>query len=283
MSFLSNAIFDIVVSLSHCTFRMEQVTIVIPIYKPLSKFEVVSIRQCFTVLDQFPISIVCPSNLNLHSIHSVAAEVSKNISIEVFDSVFFDGIAGYNKLMMSLEFYWRFKKSKYILVYQTDAFVFKDDLEKWCALNYDYVAAPWPFNVTEWIDVYPKEIQIYYKLFGTNKIAKTGNGGLSLRKTKSFINNLKLFSSAASRWSLNEDMFYSHYVNTLNPFFRIPHHDISRKFAFDVNPKEFYELNNCELPFGSHGWYRNDADYEGNLEFYLGIVRSYGYQLDAEN
>lgn len=260
---------------------MELVRIVIPVFKELCYLENISLKQCFSVLNSYPVSIICPPSLCQEQVLAIAKECNKEVDFEIFSAHFFDGINGYNMLMMSMEFYARFEKHKYLLIYQSDAFVFRDELTDWCDLNYDYVAAPWPFNVMEWIDIYPKEIQTYYKLFGRSKIVKTGNGGLSLRKVKSFIINLKVFNSAVKRWTLNEDMFYSHYVNTLNPFFRIPHHDLSRKFAFDVDPRAFYELNNRELPFGSHGWYRDDVDYEGNLEFYREFVESYGYKLDA--
>ncbi|EOR93984.1 hypothetical protein ADIARSV_2818 [Arcticibacter svalbardensis MN12-7] len=202
------------------------------------------------------------------------------MAVERFNAEFFDGIDGYNKLMMSLDLYERFKNSTYLLIYQTDAFVFKDDLQYWCDRNYDYIGAPWPFDVTGWLDAgYPREVIRYHKIFGRKKVSSVGNGGLSLRKTSSFINNLRFFKPFMKRWKFNEDMFFSHYVNAMNPFFKIPKIKIARRFAFDVNPAEFLELNDHELPFGCHGWYRDDSDYEGNLLFWKKFIEAYGYSL----
>lgn len=260
---------------------MELVRIVIPVYKRLSDLELISIKQCFSVLISYPLTVVSPPGLDLLQIQEVSESIGKEVPVEVFPAEFFAGIEGYNKLMLSVDFYARFKNSAYLLIYQTDAFVFRDDLTYWCRLGYDYVAAPWPFDVSRWIDVYPKEIKTYCKIFGRKNVSKIGNGGLSLRRTQSFINNLKFFKGAVSRWNLNEDMFYSHYVNTLNPFFRIPGVELSMQFAFDVDPAGYYKLNNYELPFGCHGWNRDDEDYKENMRFYKPFVEAYGHKLDG--
>ena len=59
-----------------------------------------------------------------------------------FNDTYFESIYGYNQLMLNVEFYEAFSK-KYILIYQTDAFIFKDDLNYWCEKDYDYIGAPW--------------------------------------------------------------------------------------------------------------------------------------------
>lgn len=48
--------------------------------------------------------------------------------------------------MLSAEFYERFLAWDYILLCQTDAFVFRDELADWCARGYDYIGAPWPLR-----------------------------------------------------------------------------------------------------------------------------------------
>ena len=75
--------------------------------------------------------------------------------------------------MLSSEFYRRFSKFEYILIYQLDAFVFKDQLNYWCKKGYDYIGAPWfeGFHLTK---------------TGVNIIG-VGNGGFSLRRVKTHI------------------------------------------------------------------------------------------------
>jgi hypothetical protein len=65
-----------------------------------------------------------------------------NISVESFPKRYFENIEGYNELLLSASFYERFLDTKYILIYQLDAFVFKDELQEWCDKGYDYIA-PW--------------------------------------------------------------------------------------------------------------------------------------------
>jgi hypothetical protein len=66
-----------------------------------------------------------------------------NISVESFPKRYFENIEGYNELLLSASFYERFLDTKYILIYQLDAFFFKDELQEWCDRGYDYIGAPW--------------------------------------------------------------------------------------------------------------------------------------------
>lgn len=74
-----------------------------------------------------------------------------------FPDTYFKGIAGYNRLMMSPEFYETFAQWEYILIYQTDAWVFSDRLSEWCSKGYDYIGAPWIPK--------PKYRKLYYRIF----------------------------------------------------------------------------------------------------------------------
>ena len=63
--------------------------------------------------------------------------------METFDPAYFTSIQGYNRLLLSTEFYQRFLGSAYLLICQLDVFVFRDELAGWVARGYDYVGAPW--------------------------------------------------------------------------------------------------------------------------------------------
>ena len=92
--------------------------------------------------------------------------------------------------MLSAEFYERFLNSKYLLIYQLDAYVFKDELTAWCNRGFDYVGAPWTIKKKYENPIYKPVLAIksfIYKLKGKpSRYAwlgnKVGNGGLSLRK-----------------------------------------------------------------------------------------------------
>ena len=84
------------------------VTIVVPIYKPtLSEYEEVAFKQLFKVLGKHRIVIFKPTSLDLSNLLSNYPDCET----ESFSDHYFSGIAGYNQLMMSKEFYSRFNDS----------------------------------------------------------------------------------------------------------------------------------------------------------------------------
>src|SRR5690606_38206670 len=121
---------------------MKSVKIVIPIYKTdLDEFEQMSLKRSVEILGNHFFSIVCPEGLDLSPIEIYFKEVK--FEIKRFSPHFFKGIDGYNLFMLSPEFYQAYLDVDYILICQTDVYVFKDDLLKWCDKNYDYIGAPW--------------------------------------------------------------------------------------------------------------------------------------------
>ena len=72
--------------------------------------------------------MVKPKGLNLCKL----SQQYPMLSFESFEDEYFKGISGYNRLMMSEVFYRRFIGYEYILIYQLDAYIFKDELKKWC-------------------------------------------------------------------------------------------------------------------------------------------------------
>lgn len=255
------------------------VAVVIPIYKSHpNSFERISLKQVLNVLGEFPIRFVMPDNLDV-SIYKKLVGKASNVDFRKFDKSYFQGIDGYNKLMLNVNFYRSFQEYRYILIHQLDSFVFKNDLKYWCALNYDYVGAPWLQNIYAWLfspKGYPNNLILFHKFLLKGRFIKTvGNGGFSLRKVSSFINNLVFFQKAARNWSAYEDSFYSHYVGSFNPFFRIPDKKTALKFSFDQFPDRAFRLNNFEIPFGCHAWYHENEIYQNNLGFWKEYVRKF--------
>src|ERR1700759_4138843 len=100
-----------------------KVAVVIPIYRNnLSNLEFIALQQCRKVLGNYPTIIAKPHHLKL----SQQINDTINAAAESFDDSYFKDIAGYNRLMLAEEFYGRFLDYEYILIYQLDAFVFKD-------------------------------------------------------------------------------------------------------------------------------------------------------------
>jgi hypothetical protein len=207
----------------------------------------------------------------------ISNKLGKKISCNRFNDRYFSSIQSYNELMLSKDFYYYFNGFEYIFLYQLDAWVFRDELEYWCNKGYDYIGAPWiNTNLYLWLNtgLYPSKLYNIHKIFRKGRyLCKVGNGGLSLRKVKSFCRNIMLFNKAASCWRANEDSFFSHYVKTFNPFFRIAPVKVALRFSFDLYPQNAYELNNFNLPFGCHAWYRQEPPYEENYTFWKDFIK----------
>jgi hypothetical protein len=239
------------------------VKILIPIYKAFfGELEEKSFLQCVKVLKDYEIVLVHPEGLD----HSYITENFDGISVESFPKHYFKNIDGYNELLLSASFYERFEDSEFILIYQLDAFVFKDELKEWCQKGYDYIGAPW---------IATPENSIWLKYF--NKIArkfrskkkndreqiffKVGNGGFSLRRTASHYTIAKekesfifdFLNAENKEIYAIEDVFWSLKAPEFDMNFKIPDYKEALHFAIDRKPKLALGLTNNQLPFGCHG------------------------------
>jgi hypothetical protein len=240
----------------------ERVKVIIPVYKDnLSDLEKRSLRQVYNVLKDYPLVVIKPESLDL----SECLKPYPLIRVRSFDDFFFKGISAYNKLMLSPFFYECFFDSRYILIYQLDAYVFRDELTEWCACNYDYIGAPWlkrpiyNLPVVSWIMrlrlAYDHSVKKPNKQLLYNKI---GNGGFSLRKVEShylaakkYETEINYYLSQKQSHLFNEDVFWA-----TRPEFSYPDVVKALHFAFDKYPRLSYKLTGGQLPFGCHGWYK---------------------------
>ena len=117
----------------------EKVAVVIPAYKEqFSELELISLEQEQKVLGQYPLIFIAPEGRKLPAL-------PEGSQVLRFPAAFFEGVAGYNQLMLQPAFYQAFFGYDYMLLYQLDAFVFSDQLAHFCGLGYDYIGAPWPY------------------------------------------------------------------------------------------------------------------------------------------
>ncbi len=244
-----------------------KVKVIIPLYKNnLSTLEKRSLRQAYTVLSGHPLAIIKPEKLD---VTSVLKEFPK-VEIISFKNEYFDGIAGYNQLMLSTELYARFLDYDYMLIHQLDAYVFQDDLLEWCSKGYDYIGAPWLKKpVYQWplVRQYMSLLlKISHWLKKPNKQMlwnRVGNGGLSLRKVKShhettlrLKDKINFYLEQERSHFYNEDVFWGTEVNRNGIVFSYPDAKEALGFAFDKYPSLCYKMNGNKLPFGCHSWYK---------------------------
>lgn len=249
--------------MKHKNHGSMEVAVIIPIYKKhLSHFEIVSLRQAYSILSTYKIVVVKPLSLDL----DFMLEEYPALNFISFDDFFFQGIQGYNHLMLSSAFYEEFLSYNYILIYQLDAYVFKDELTEWCNKGFDYIGAPWLKKPIYKLPVIKQFMNFvhWHKLLRSRPSKqsfynKIGNGGLSLRKVKShyqaiLANQEKISNYLSQKRShfYNEDVFWG----TEIPEFKYPAPLEALKFSFDKYPALCYKLNNKQLPFGCHAWYK---------------------------
>jgi hypothetical protein len=231
------------------------VAIVIPIYQSaLTDAEMLSLRQCMRILGHYPVRVVKPESLDL----SHLSDEYPQIGFISFDDAYFKGVDSYNRLMTLTDFYSAFLQYEYILLYQLDAYVFHDALPEWCVKGYDYVGAP-SLHQEEYDALQASQKQIYADALSKNRFVL--NGGLSLRKTKSFVRYLKIYNMFYPVWVGNEDMLFSQEATRLIPmklFFRLPGWKEALLFAFEKSPAATFEIMGHKLPFACHAWERYD-------------------------
>ncbi len=233
-----------------------QIAVVIPVYKQsLNALESISLHQVLKVLGQYKIIFVGPEDLNTKEYEELCVGNFEYVS---FKEKYFDNVGNYSYLLTTSQFYKPFLAYKYILIYQLDAYVFKDELLYWCNQNYDYIGAPW---------IAPEWQQKLKQRFGSTIIKyffkEVGNGGLSLRKVATFYKAALFCYLFALLWPKhwNEDSFWSNLVPKIFSSFKIPQTKIALQFAFEEKPEKCFALNENKLPFGCHAWEKYNPEF----------------------
>jgi len=285
---------------------MKKVIIVIPIYKSIpDRYEKISFNQAVNVFFTREISIVSYRGLDLTYYINILVEKSVKFQINYFEKSFFETVSGYNQLMLSRLFYRSFLNYEFILIYQLDAFVFRDELDYWCEQDYDFIGAP----LIE--DKYGQDKKYFWNGF---------NGGFSLRKVAyclkllskkgPIIKPLKVYELTKMEFKgnfikvlifsifrslgkhnhvdffkkktyINEDLFFclGFYVSWVDShitpqeawiFPKLPTVKEAARFSFERYPAELFIFNNNKLPFGCHAWQK--YEYE---DFWKKYIRSF--------
>lgn len=263
--------------------------IVIPVYKTTAdEQEAQSLLQCLRVLRTYPVVFVCPRSMDRSYYQNFCEKNAQNkFSFISFDDYYFQSIPGYCRLLLSAKFFSKFRQYDYMLLYQLDAWVFRDELMEWCEKGFDYIGAPWFIGQDKST---PDSAFMEY----------AGNGGLSLRNIAAALRVIHTYKitrapglvwneyrnmSALKRlirlpiivfkmlgwknnsiyerniYAYNEDNYWAYLANGVRADFKAAHWQDALPFAFEVHPAKMYELNNYKLPFGCHAWYKLGYDF----------------------
>jgi hypothetical protein len=231
--------------------------VLIPCYRSeLSPAERISLRQCRHVLAAYDCKVILPEGLAL-------PEAFAGLEPEYFPAGHFKSVQDYSCFLLNLEFYDRFRAYDYMLIYHLDAYVFRDELDFWCAQGFDYIGAPWgnaPFlglpKMRKGLPWHARPLWLARWLYRQD--FRVGNGGLSLRRIAAFQRVLQRHAPEAARWPWNEDVFWSLVAPVYDRQFRIPTETQAMRFALELEPRRYVDRMGGRLPFGCHAWERYD-------------------------
>lgn len=249
-------------------------SVAIPIYAPQpNAAEEASLRQCLKVFgEQHRIVFFGPKSLDTAFYKEVTREYAVVWVFEAFEDAYFKSPLTYSNLLLTLDFYSRFLCFEYMLVYQLDCWVFRDELSLWCAKGYAYIGAPWFEDYAE----ANNDAQL---------ISPSGNGGFSLRKVWPFINSLlslekkiidgKIDEADAIFGKGQEDYILVNLFPKVMEEFTIAPAEDAMRFSFETLPERLYTLTG-ELPFGCHAF----AKY--NPEFWRQFIPLSEYDVSSQ-
>ena len=265
----------------------KKVAVIIPFYREsIDHFERIALEQCNKKLGSHTLIAIKPHKLTLPE----DANAIRFTDVVSFENSYFENIEGYNKLMLSAEFYETFLAYDYILIYQLDAFVFKDELDYRCQQGFDYIGAPWLRDIEhpDFAKAIKSKLKYYLHTRYDTHIKgepskyqyenKVGNGGFSLRNVRKFYNLCIKHKAMIDMYlekgthHYNEDRFWSIEVNRKNKVLNIPDYKTGAKFSIEHAPPRALKLNNGQLPFGCHAWDRT-------LDFWRPIFKQLGYSI----
>lgn len=216
-----------------------EVAVVIPYYKnELTITERIALDRCRQILGKYPIHFVAPSFLEINKQILCSSDKITHVPNKWMSS-----LSAYNQMMLCQEFYCLFKNYKYMLLYQLDSYLFSDRLLEFCALEYDYIGAPWMEGK---FDIEHEEYGLIY----------VGNGGFSLRNIMSCISVLR--ENNGKIINCNEDLFWG---AQNSEYFKVAPVSIAVDFAFERPARKLFEKNGNKLPFGCHAWMKYDFDF----------------------
>ncbi len=258
--------------------------VIIPIYKAfqtLDRFELTSLSQGYYVFKSYEIYLVCSFKFDTREYECHALRLGVKVNVKRFPPKYFKNIHGYNLLMLSSKFYKAFLHYNFLLIYQTDAYVFHDELRHWSKKGIDYIGAPWIEDTSALSELV---------------LSAGGNGGFSLRNISKHyhlalhIEKLQLIDRAlrytfVSRfinpenillkfwkrkfqpkdefsitmltkgfYAFNEDGNWSRNIALASLDFNVASPETALKFSFEKRPEALYEKNNSQLPFGCHAF-----------------------------
>jgi len=237
--------------------------LITPVYKALPKIEEL-FRLSITIFNNSNVehSFICPEDLDISNLR-VLFPRSKFIR---FPSNDFNSVWSYSQLLTSPRFYRKFLIYKFILITQLDSIVVQK-LDSNRFMEFDYVGAPWIdpffiFSIGNKLILNDGRIRVPF-----NRKIEVGNGGLSLRRTKSL---LKMTTRIQSKWfsmfglgvnhGLNEDVVISYFSSKFG--YSVPSKKVANEMFVEKSESGLWK---SQMIIGYHALDKYNPDLEREI------------------
>lgn len=245
----------------------------VPIYRwPLSRHEGHALEFLLRQLGDREIRLIAPTSLSITGL---------GWAIERFPDHCFANRDSYSQLLLSRNFYARFAEWEWLLIVQPDALVLGPDITPWLEQPWDYIGAPWlgpdgSFHRVGNGGLCLRRTAACIRVLEAPRPASSFAGilpgthapDLTLSPwPKRFFEALRIWretrcsaAAYASRYTLNEDRFWSDRASIFDPTFRVAPVAAGLQFSFEQAPRLAYSITG-KLPFGTHAWETYDRSF----------------------
>ncbi len=254
------------------------IVVLIPAYKPaFDADEEACVKRYVKVLKDRDLVFTLPEGLDSR----YYAETFPTVGQRRFPAKYFRNITGYNKLLLSEDYYNAFDKYEYMLIAQPDAVIWQDSdrLDEFAKKGYDYYGAPWEpaRRIWEWT-MAEKEGDKGLRVRcckGKNDGIVMGNGGFSLRHIRHCRQLIHKFRWRKIYWYIkrNEDIFFGVFGRDSRMGFKPADISTGREFAAEYDLRE--RVQKGDIPYAVHGWSKDFADYKDMQAF----LRDHGIMI----
>lgn len=146
----------------------------------LEGYEEKSLKQCIKIFGgNRTIKLVLPKSISTEYYD----EYLDKVEILKVKDEWLDSLNSYNYMSCDKNFWELFSEYNYVLIYQTDCWVFEDKLDHFIDMGYDWYGAPWPFWKNE-----------------------VGNSGLCLRKVSKMLEITEKYTYR--KGSMHDDVWF---------------------------------------------------------------------------
>lgn len=253
------------------------VVLIIAHKSALNPAEKASLAQCYKILGKHRIVLICPRGLDV----SEYKRIYPDAEVDFVNSRWHSSYRMFNRLKIEPFIYKRFQEFRFILFYELDAWVFSDQLDYWCSLEYDFIGAPWfqglaaatensafvgvgngGFSLRK-VSSHLKATSVFKYIKGPSELWRAFTAEPDLKKFFRLLTNISFrnnFHHLFNNYRRNEDIFWATVVAPRLGW-KMPDLKTAARFSIEANARRMFALNDGQLPFGCHKWEKFDPEF----------------------